>query len=132
MEEDLIEKPDGGSAAEPAEGPEAPKDDPLFDTLCADLGIERQWASPQQLAKARLSLAFARAWLHGAVGIAAAEADPRADVLVAMAAEEAFDSMGVTDANLSKYAGAKVTASLNRLAFDVLQQLRTEYADAEE
>lgn len=106
----------------------APADDALLPALMDQEGIEAEWATAEQLSRCGAALAMARAWFRGAVGpLPDAEADPRGASIILMAAGEYYDAARLSDDRLSKYAGQKATAALNRLAFDILAQLRAEY-----
>lgn len=88
------------------------------------VGIEAEYADDVQEARIERALKSAELWLKGAVGKEVSLDDPRAEELVLMAAGELFETRTLTDDRLSKYAGAKVLASLNRLAGDLILQLK--------
>lgn len=94
------------------------------DDLMAYVGIEPEYADETQKAHISRALRAAEAWLTGAVGHEVDMNDPRAETVIEMAAAEIYESRMLTDDRLSKYAGAKVLASVNRMAGDILMQLK--------
>jgi hypothetical protein len=88
------------------------------------VGIEAEYADDVQKRRIDRALKAAQAWLKGAVGEKVDMNDPRAEELVLMAAGELFETRTLTDDRLSKYAGAKVLASINRMAGDTIMQLK--------
>lgn len=101
-----------------------------MDSLMAYVGIEPEYADETQKTHIARALKAAEAWLAGAVGRKVDMDDPRAEAVVEMAAAEIYESRLLTDDRLSKYAGAKVLASVNRMAGDILMQLK--YDSSEE
>lgn len=101
------------------------------------VGIEADYVDAMQARQAERALEASRMWIIGAVGKREDLEDPYgwidwplAQETMLMAAGEIYENRALVDGNLSKYAGAKVTASLNRMAFDALQQLRfCDYSD---
>lgn len=95
------------------------------------VGIEPEYADEVQTRRAKSALASARLWLVGAVG-KRHDLDepyawlewPQAEEAMLMACGEMYENRNLVDVNLSKYAGSKAAASLNRLAFDIITQLR--------
>lgn len=92
--------------------------------VMAYVGIEAEYADEQQEARIERALKAAERWLKGAVGKEVSMDDSRAEELVLMAAGELYEVRTLTDDRLSKYAGAKVLASLNRMAGDLILQLK--------
>jgi len=88
------------------------------------VGLEAEYADAVQERRIERALSAAEAWLKGAVGSDVNMEDPRAEELVLMAAGELFETRTLTDDRLSKYAGAKVLASVNRMAGDTIMQLK--------
>ena len=95
------------------------------------VGIEAEYADDTQTRRAASALQAAKHWLVGAVGQRRDLEEPYAwlewplaEETMLMAAGEMYENRGLVDANLSKYAGSKAAASLNRLAFDSITQLR--------
>lgn len=97
--------------------------------LMAYVGIDEEWADDVQREQVAADLRAAEAWLVDAVGYAVALDMPQGEQLVRQYAGEAYNTRTLTDERLSKYSGNKVTASLGRLAFDLLAQLRLACAD---
>lgn len=95
------------------------------------VGIEAEYADDIQRRRAERALKAADMWLTGAVGKRRDLEDPYewkawplAEETMLMAAGEMYENRNLVDVNLSKYAGSKAAASLNRLAFDSISQLR--------
>lgn len=97
--------------------------------LMAYVGIDDEWADDVQRDQIVADLRTAEAWLVDAVGYAVALDMPQGEQLVRQYAAEAYNTRTLTDERLSKYAGSKVAASLGRMAFDLLAQLRLTCAD---
>lgn len=95
--------------------------------LAEYLGVDAEYADEAQMRRVSRCLAAGEAWLMGAVGYEEALDDERGEELVQMAAAELFETRALTDDRLSRYAGSKALASLNRMAGDMAMQLRLEY-----
>ncbi len=101
------------------------------------VGIEAEYADETQKRRANNALIAAKAWLVGAVGKRKDLEDPYAWMewplakeTILMACGEMYENRNLVDVNLSKYAGSKAAASLNRLAFDSINQLKyCDYSD---
>ena len=91
------------------------------DDLAEYVGVDSEYADEAQMRRLERCLRAAEGWLVGAVGH-----DERGEELVQMAAAEMFENRSLTDDRLSRYAGSKALASLNRMASDMLMQLRIE------
>lgn len=101
------------------------------------VGIEAEYADETQEKRAMRALSAARTWIIGAVG-KRVDLDnpyewlewPLAQETMLMAAGEYYELRTLTDVNLNKYAGKKAASSINRLAFDSLEQLKyCDYSD---
>lgn len=92
--------------------------------VCEYVGLEAEYLDPVQERRVEQALAASRLWLRGAVGSGVDMDNPMAEELVLMAAGEMFENRSLTDDKLSKYAGSKAAASLNRLAHDAIMQLK--------
>lgn len=88
------------------------------------VGIEAEYADEVQTRRIERALSAATMWLKGAVGPDVNIEDPRAMELILMGAGELYETRTLTDDRLSKYAGSKVLASLNRMAGDIILQLK--------
>lgn len=96
------------------------------DDLAEYVGVDSEYADEAQTRRLERCLRAAAGWLVGAVGHEEALDDERGEELVQMAAAEMFENRSLTDDRLSRYAGSKALASLNRMAGDMLMQLRIE------
>lgn len=101
------------------------------------VGIEAEYADETQERRARRALSAARTWILGAVGKREDLENPYewlewplAHETMLMAAGELYELRTLTDVNLNKYAGKKAASSINRLAFDAIEQLK--YCDYSE
>lgn len=92
--------------------------------VCEYVGLEAEYLDPVQERRVEQALAASRLWLRGAVGSDVDMDNPMAEELVLMAAGEMFENRSLTDDRLSKYAGSKAAAALNRLAHDAIMQLK--------
>lgn len=94
------------------------------------LGIDKEYADAEQTKQVERALDAAGMWLRGAVGSDVSLDTPQAEQLTLMAVGEFYETRMMTDDRLSRFAGVKAAASLNRMAYDLILQLK--YAEVGE
>ena len=94
------------------------------------LGIDPDDCEAQQLAQVKRAMSASEAWLKGAVGQDVDLDLPQAEELMLMAVGEFYETRQMTDDRLSRFAGVKAAASLKRMAYDLIMQLK--YAEADD
>ncbi len=95
-----------------------------FDDACDYIGIEAEYLDEVQKRRVEHLMRAARMWLENAVHPWVSHEHPLAMEAELMAVGEMYENRSLTDDRLSKYAGGKVLASLNRMCGDILMQLR--------
>lgn len=95
-----------------------------FEDACEYIGIEPEYLDEVQRRRVWHLMRAARLWLENAVHPWVSHDHPLAMEAELMAVGEMYESRVMTDDRLSKYAGGKVLASLNRMCGDILMQLR--------
>ena len=95
-----------------------------FEEACEYVGVEPEYLDEVQKKRLGRLMESARLWLEGAVHPWVSHDHPLAMEAELMAIGEMYGNRALTDDRLSKYAGSKVLASLNRMCGDILMQLR--------
>ena len=83
------------------------------------LGFDPEYTDTAQKNQIKYAIEASKAWLAGAVGSNVNFDDPRAEQLVLMAVGELYEIRNLTDSKTQK-----VLASLNRMAHDLILQLK--------